>query len=92
MREARIVRRTLVIAGTAAAMLGLGANAAYADDWGQYVPGKHVYDVAGVLTPDQVAKLEKSAAALDQKGNSAVVYSAARPVTISRRRRPPTPC
>src|SRR5205807_165765 len=63
-----------VAAGAALAALGLTATAALADDWGQRVPGKHVYDLAGALTPDQVNDLERSAAAVDKAGAPAVVY------------------
>ena len=51
MTETRLARRALLIAGAAAAALGLTATAALADDWGQRVPGQHVYDLAGALTP-----------------------------------------
>jgi uncharacterized membrane protein YgcG len=74
MREARLARRALLVAGAAAAALGLTATAALADDWGPRVPGKHVYDLAGALTPAQVADLEGAAASVDQAGAPTVVY------------------
>ncbi|TMC05655.1 MAG: TPM domain-containing protein [Chloroflexi bacterium] len=75
MRLARLARRTVLASAAAAvAVLGLGATAALADDWGQRVPGQHVYDPAGALTPAQVSDLERSAAAVDQAGAPTVVY------------------
>jgi uncharacterized membrane protein YgcG len=74
MRLARLARRTVLVLGAAFAVLGLGATAALADDWGQRVPGQHVYDPAGALTPAQVSDLERSAAAVDQAGAPTVVY------------------
>jgi uncharacterized membrane protein YgcG len=74
MREARLALRTLLIAGAVVAALGLGASAALADDWGQRVPGQHVYDQAGALTPAEAANLEQAAAAVDQAGAPTVVY------------------
>ena len=64
----------MLILAAAAAALGLGATAALADDWGQRVPGQHVYDFAGALTPVQVSDLERSAAAVDRAGSPTVVY------------------
>jgi len=74
MRLARLARRTLLVLGAAVAVLGLGATAALADDWVQRVPGQHVYDPAGALTPAQVSDLERSAGAVDQAGAPTVVY------------------
>jgi uncharacterized membrane protein YgcG len=74
MREARLARRALLVLGAVAAALGLTATAALADDWGQRVPGRHVYDLAGALTPAQVTDLEAAAASVDRAGAPTVVY------------------
>jgi uncharacterized membrane protein YgcG len=74
MTEARLARRALLVAGAVAAALGLTATAALADDWGQRVAGRHVYDLAGALTPDQVTDLEAAAANVDRAGAPTVVY------------------
>jgi uncharacterized membrane protein YgcG len=74
MREPRLIRRALLVAGAAVAALGLTSTGALADDWGQRVPGTHVYDLAGALTSAQVSDLEQSAAAVDQAGAPTVVY------------------
>lgn len=74
MNEARLLRRALLAAAAAAAALGLAAGSALADEWGQRVPGQHVYDLAGALTPAQASDLERSAAAVDQAGAPTIVY------------------
>jgi uncharacterized membrane protein YgcG len=69
--------RLAAAAGALLAALGLTAaavSAAAADDWGQRAPGQHVYDMAQVLTPAQVADLEAVAAAVDRTGAPTVVY------------------
>ena len=67
--------RALAAAGSVAVALGLTASGATAaNDWGQRVAGRHVYDLAQVLTPAQVTDLESSAAALDRAGAPTVVY------------------
>ncbi len=73
-REARFARRALVAAGAALAALGITATSALADDWGQRVPGRHVYDQAGVLTSAQVTDLEAAAARVGQAGAPTIVY------------------
>jgi len=47
---------------------------AASNDFGQPSPGTHVYDRAGVLTPDQVAALERDAQAVAAAGAPVVVY------------------
>src|SRR5690242_9952397 len=55
--------------------LGLGVRPAMADtNFGNPVPGKHVYDYAGVLTPAEAADLEAKAARVEQAGAPVVVY------------------
>jgi len=67
--------RALAAAGSVVVALGLTANgAAAANDWGQRIAGRHVHDLAQVLTPAQVTNLESSAAALDRAGAPTVVY------------------
>src|SRR5215831_16010476 len=45
-----------------------------ADDFGTPIPGQHVYDRAGVLTPAETQALERRAADLIASGTPVVVY------------------
>lgn len=40
----------------------------------QLVPGRHIYDCANILSPDEIASLETHAAAVEQAGAPTVVY------------------
>lgn len=62
-------------------LLGSVADGLAAPDFGQRVAGQHVYDRAGVLTPDEKADLERRAAAVEQAGAPVVVYLQARKAT-----------
>ncbi|HEX3271481.1 MAG TPA: TPM domain-containing protein [Ktedonobacterales bacterium] len=42
--------------------------------FGERVSGQHVYDRAGILTPDEIADLETHAAAVERAGAPTVVY------------------
>ena len=66
-----IARRALLAAVLAA--LGLAAAPVAADDWGQRVAGRHVYDTAGALAPAQAGDVEAAAAAVDRAGAPTVV-------------------
>lgn len=47
---------------------------AFADEFGTPVPGQHVYDTAGVLTPAQTDMLEQRSSAFEEAGGRAIVY------------------
>jgi uncharacterized membrane protein YgcG len=57
-------------------MIAPFATSAFAasNDFGQPSPGTHVYDRAGVLTPEQVAALERDAQSVVNAGAPVVVY------------------
>src|SRR5256885_1537487 len=67
----RVVLATLA---ALACLLALPGWAWMADDFGTRVAGQHVYDRAGVLTPDQIQTVESKAAALEQAGTPTIVY------------------
>jgi uncharacterized protein (TIGR04222 family) len=68
---------TLIVA-LVVALLNIGPAAlnafAASNDFGQPVPGTHVYDRAGALTPDQMAALERVAEVVAAAGAPVVVY------------------
>ena len=63
-----------------AALLAIVAlpAATLAADFGQPVPGQRVYDRAGALTADEVARIEERAAAVEAAGSPVVVFLQAR--------------
>lgn len=72
-----VVRRLRLVSLLCLTVLGsLVPQAALAqDDFGQRDPSRHIYDLAGVLTTEQVERLEKQAGAIAQRtGSPVVVY------------------
>ena len=56
-------------------MIAMASSLAFAaNNFGQPVPGTHVYDRAGVLTPDQISSLEQQARRVQSAGAPIVVY------------------
>jgi uncharacterized membrane protein YgcG len=47
----------------------------------QPIPGQHIYDCAGILTPGEIASLETHAAAVERAGAPTVVYLQAKDAT-----------
>jgi uncharacterized membrane protein YgcG len=66
-----MVTRALV---TVVVLLALSTAGVRADEFGPRVPGQHVYDRAGILSPAQLQTLERKAAALDALGAPTVVF------------------
>ena len=60
------------------ALTAQSAAALAASGYGQPAPGRHIYDRAGLLTPTEMANLERRAAAVQRAGAPTVVYLQAR--------------
>ncbi len=54
-----------------------------ASNFGQPVAGQHIYDRAGVLTPDEITTLEQHARAVESAGAPVVVYFQAKSASYS---------
>lgn len=72
------VARVIRILALVAALLLLATPAFARADYGRPVPGQHIYDLTGLLTPEEIADLEARAAAVEQAGAPIVVYLQAR--------------
>jgi uncharacterized membrane protein YgcG len=55
-------------------LVALSAAGVRADEFGPRVPGQHVYDRAGVLSPAEIQRLERQAGALDALGAPTVIF------------------
>ncbi|MBX5446378.1 TPM domain-containing protein [Sphaerobacter sp.] len=74
--------RLILAAGFVVALL-LPTGTARAAEYGEPVPGQHIYDTTGLLTPDEIADLEARAAAVEAAGAPIVVYLQARDASQS---------
>ncbi|HEU5422012.1 MAG TPA: TPM domain-containing protein [Nitrolancea sp.] len=61
--------------------LGLPPGSRAAGSYGTPVPGRHIYDLTGLLTPAQVRDLEQRAALVEQAGAPTIVYVRAEDVS-----------
>ena len=55
-------------------LVALSVAGVGADEFGPRVPGLHVYDRAGVLSPTDTQALERKAGALDALGAPTVIF------------------
>ncbi|MFS8533134.1 DUF2207 family protein [Sphaerobacter thermophilus] len=76
--------RLTLAAGFLVALLLTAATAqSAAAEYGEPVPGQHVYDTTDLLTPEEIADLEARAAAVEAAGAPIVVYLQARDASQS---------
>lgn len=61
----------------------LAPGKVWAADFGQPIPGVHVYDRTGLLTPTEIADLESRSAAVERAGAPTVVYLQAKDASQS---------
>ena len=78
----RLSKIVVIVAGcliiTTLTSLGAVRSAHGASNFGQPVPGTHIYDRAGVLSPEQIATLEVQAQGIQAAGAPVVVFLQAR--------------
>jgi len=80
---ARAIRRLTWAAMIVSLLLLLASPTIAATEYGEPVPGQHIYDTTGLLPPDEIADLESRAAAVEAAGAPVVVYLQARDASRS---------
>ncbi len=82
-RATRVSRMFLVFVTLTFLALITGQSALGVSNFGQPVPGQHIYDQAGVLTIDQKSMLEQHARQVEAAGAPVVVYLQAKSANYS---------